>query len=99
MPYVSCNLPPRYETNGSPRLSPFGTDSLAFGEQYYNFFTPILKAFNITARLRPISPMATASHKLIIPWNAKRAKEPLIKIEAEIFCFTMDIVFLLKLIR
>lgn len=64
--------------------------------EIFYLFLPILKALNITARLNPISPTATANHRATIPGNAKIAKEPLINIEAKTFCFTIDIVFLLS---
>jgi len=52
-----------------------------------------LIAFNITARETPISPIPTASHNVINPMTVKTAKDTLILIDAQIFCFIILFVF------
>gem|GEM_PF-499761 len=54
---------------------------------------PIRNALRMTARLSPMSPIPTASHRVMIPGKASTAKDPLIRIAAITFSLTTDIVF------
>ena len=56
-------------------------------------------AFNITARDKSISPIATASQRVIGPGKVSSMKISFIKIDAKMFSLTTSIILSLNLIR
>ena len=63
-----------------------GTKNRAYMAQFL-LCRPMRRAFRMTASESPMSPTATASHRLTRPGNASTAKIPLMAIEATMFSF------------
>ena len=62
-------------------------------QSYFYLIKANLIAFRMTARLRPMFPMATAIHNETNPTMARTANPPFTKIEAQMFCLTTRLVF------